>query len=207
MAQYITWEDLAEHLGIKNASKTRPLDVACKGASEAAEYITGRIFYQAEEERELCVGPHGEIEVIDLVSISTLAVDQELDGSFSEDVEVSELQLLPRTQRNGRPAVRHDCIVPRSGTTAYGQLHRGLPALVGGVWGYYDLDEAEEPVAPSGVVQACLIVAAAVYKRKDTPSAVSAMPASGYRELMKSDKQAREYLADFIHPRLKRVVQ
>lgn len=123
-----------------------------------------------------------ELEVTDLISIESLASDNHGDRTYSTEFSSGEYELLPYIDSAGYQSTRFDLIrlwptVSKSFSTAH------LVKIVGD-FGFVDaLGQA-----PADVKQACLILAARWWKRRETPFGIlGATDLGQFERLSKSD--------------------
>lgn len=161
---YCSVEDLKSRFGLASTDTTR--DYELRDAVEAASrWVDGhcrQTFYRATETRTFLTGDSYLLAVDPLVSITTLKTDSAGDGTFETTWTTSDYQLLPPNALTGEPRPYNLIRALGSYTfpTGGAYLDRDDRTQIVGVWGW--------PAVPAPVKMASLIVAAELYKLKDT---------------------------------------
>lgn len=175
---YCSVEELKSRLGITDTSSDFELQLAVQSASNAVNDHCGRFFYQLSETRTF-IPLNGiyQLQLPDLVSVTTFKVDRDGDGTYEEtwtqgtdyDLLVSMDGYNINESGQARP-YRWVRVATVSGTG--GKL---LPFVwpmshmnrvqIAGVWGW--------PAVPYAVKQASLQLAADHFKLKDSPFGIA----------------------------------
>lgn len=144
-------------------ASSRAIDQFCQRHFWQTAVGTIRTFPSPRDLRILRLG-----EFNDLVSIASLRTDEAGDGTFETVWSASDYDLLPLNP-SGAPEQRPYTSLRATGVgrwfptpTCTGRAAR---VEITGVWGW--------PAIPADVTQACLILAARFYKRKDSPDGIS----------------------------------
>jgi hypothetical protein len=196
---YITLTDLKNALGIPEDDDTVDTDLEQKirSASASIEDATGgRSFgLAAETASARTYRTHGRLFedwqsgevgffVDDIGSLDDLTVELgSFGGSFSP---IAEFDTGPENALARRRAIDH-LLFPRSWACAPRARLR-----VTARWGW--------PAIPDQVVEATLIQAARLYKRKDSPEGVTASSDWGPIRVTKADPDVKALLSDFVIP-------
>ena len=154
---YATLDQLKGHLAIElgDTKDDALLERAIEAASRAIDELCGRTFYQATETRYYEADGWDVIEVDDLVSVTTLKTDEDQDRVYETVWGATDFELDPS---DGPPYTR--IYATPTGSYAFPIWQRRAVQVVG-TFGWSNV--------PIPVVQACLLMAARVWKRKDTP--------------------------------------
>lgn len=161
--EYGSTAQLKAWLGIEDAADDAVLSISLEAASRQIDEVVGRRFYAATEARQFSPLAADRIFVDDLTSVTTLKTDADADGTYETTWATTDYVLEPTNAADlGRPytSVR----VATYGT--YGFPVWPSSVEITGTWGY--------PVAvPAPIVQATLIQAARLFRRKDAPFGVA----------------------------------
>lgn len=138
-----------------------------EAGSRQVEDDCERLFYRVtDEEREYRVDIDGCVYLVDLISAApTVQVDADGDG-VAETAVASGYQLLPRSDRLGRPSPRYQKLRPLP--TGGGEFIPGRIVAVTGDWGF-----VEGGNAPAGIKTAATLRAAQLWMRRAAPLGVS----------------------------------
>jgi hypothetical protein len=169
---YCTPSELKSRLGITAATDDFEITVACQAASRYIDEICGRYFWQGADTRTYVPESITRQPLDDLVSVTTLKVDRDGDGTFEETWALGidyQLEVAPgryNTAARGEQWPYTAAIVITGGrlfpyTWMWSHLNR---IQVAGVFGW-----AAVPVAVKG---ATMIAAADLFKMKDAPLGV-----------------------------------
>ena len=172
---YATRDDLKKQAGLDldDIEFDDHIDKAVSAASRGIDMYTNRHFYQVSEprlfvpdnERLVTFGTFG-----DLVSVSELATDEGGDGTFETVWAAADYQLHPANPSQA-PEPRPYRFLTAVGTktfpvrwTAASSSYR---ARITGTWGW--------PAVPAAIVEACLIQAHRLFKRRESPEGVAGL--------------------------------
>lgn len=192
--EYATRATLKTHLNIPSDDTTRDelLDNALSAASRGIDRETGRRFYldPAPVARTFrlagrtvwdCDGEH--LIVNDIGSVAGLVVETGSGGSFSP---VTNYETVPdNALLDGRPVT---ALLRPNSVWGYGTSRVRVTAR----WGW--------PAVPNEVVQATLIQAARLYRRKDSPEGVTGSAEWGVVRLSRTDPDVYALIKSLILP-------
>ena len=156
--EYITMEEVKAELNIEDDEKDFILYSHIIRASDFIDRYCNRSFSQATEARYFdgCGEP---LFIDDLVSVTTLKLDEDGDGVYESTMAVTDYELEPYNEVPKRQ-------IRLSSNSDYGSFASGIRKGVEltGIWGY--------SAVPSVANEACLIQVCRWYKRRDTGYAV-----------------------------------
>lgn len=154
---YATLLELKARLGIPSSDTAEDalLEANVEAASRAIDNETSRVFYATTATRYFDAASPELVLVDDLLSLTTLKTDDDGDGTFETTWASTEYVLWPY---NTTPKTRIKT-APLGGYR-FPTLPRGVEVV--GSWGY-------SATTPDAVNEACLLLAARLYKRKDAP--------------------------------------
>lgn len=154
---YCTLDQLKASLSIQLGDEADDalLERAIEAASRSIDELCGRRFYSDTETRYYDPDAWDMIEVDDLVSVTTVKTDEDQDRVYETTWAPTDFELDPA---DGPPYTR--IYATPTGSYAFPVLQRRA-VQVAGTFGW--------TTPPMPVVQACLLMAARVWKRKDTP--------------------------------------
>jgi hypothetical protein len=169
---YTSVEELKSRLNISDTVSDFELELAVQAAARAVESYCGRFFYQIAETRTYVPYDLYELPVDDLVSVTSMATDQDGDGVFEQSwVAGTDFQLSfgiwefnANVTGEARPYTHIRAINAVGGgkffpyTWPFSRLDR---IQIVGVWGW--------PAVPYRVKQAALQIASELFKLKDSP--------------------------------------
>ncbi len=194
MADYATLADLKEMLGIETADTTRNtlLTRALSSASRSIDRTTGRRFDLDESATARTYNPgsravpgeSGERLIVDDIGDAIgLVVETGAGGSWTDVIgyETAPENALSR----GRPVTT---LVLPAGTWGCGTTRVRVTAR----WGW--------PAIPDDIVQAALLQAARLFKRKDSPEGVTGSAEWGVIRLSRRDPDVWALIEHFILP-------
>lgn len=174
---YATLEEFQAWSQVVGLGKTDQMELAVTVASRAIDDYCQRHFYQENDG----VAAAKTFEVIDcrvmklgpfrdLVSLTSLKSDAAGDGTFETTWSASEYELGPVNRAPGRPYTRVTAIAGRNFPVYYG-TGRYARVEITGVWGW--------AAVPPEVNQACLIKAARLVTRMQSPNGVAGLDQFG----------------------------
>ncbi len=131
------------------------LERAIEAASRSIDELCGRHFYSATETRYYEADGWDVIDVDDLVSVTSVKTDEDQDRVYETTWAVTDFELDPS---DGPPYTR--IYATPTGSYAFPVWQRRAVQVVG-TFGW--------SAVPMPITQACLLMAARVWKRKDTP--------------------------------------
>lgn len=167
---YCSVTDLKERVSIDDNLDDIVIASAIAASSRWIDEHCQRSFNQVTQPRVLdsaCGTLLRPGEFGDLVSVSSLKTDDNLDGVFETTWLAADYQLLPltaSTRPDPHPYTSIRSVGARSFPRATGTGRLGLVEVTG-VWGW--------PAVPDAVHEACLIQASRVFKRRNSPEGVT----------------------------------
>lgn len=190
--EYATLADLKAQLAVTDTARDALLNTALASASRAIDQVTGRRFYLDAAAGQRTFTPHrrvacdeaGERLLIDDVgNVGGLVVET---GSGTSWTVVTDYEAAPdNALARGRPITG---LLRTSGTWISGTSRVRVTAR----WGW--------PTVPDEIVQATLIQAARLFKRKDSPEGVTGSAEWGVVRLSRTDPDVWALVQHFILP-------
>lgn len=191
-APYVSAAELKDAVGISDANDDPDIDRALAAASESIDdYCKRRFFRQGTDAvpvaRYYTATSSGRLVVDDLVSVTSLKVDTNGDGTHNETWAAADFHLEPyNAEADNRPYTK----IEAAGARRFHGQRRGV--AVTGVFGW--------PAIPAVVQEACLLQASRWFKRgKDAPFGIAQIPQfegnTGIRLLAKLDADVEVMLA------------
>ena len=177
---YATLAELKERLGVGDTADDAPLEAVITAVSRLIDEETGRHFYATgSETRYYTAGDHDILFLPDdVLTLTSLATDDDGDRVYettwaSTDYDLEPYNTTPKTMIQLAP----------NGTRTFPTIRRGV-AIVG-TFGFNATGEHPDPIR-----EACLILAARFFKRKDAPFGVLGTPEMGIMRITKNDPDA-----------------
>jgi hypothetical protein len=136
---------------------------------------------------DILYGPfhRSRLEVDDLVSVSTIAIDENFTGTFSKTLAAGDYELLPlNALQGGEPRPYRQIHLTEWGT--YGGWIPGSRIRITGIWGW--------PAIPQPVVRACVELTRLL--RLATPRATSTM--TDFGTVVGQSAQARNIIDELV---------
>lgn len=177
LAEFKGWIDIDDtiedtEIQQKLDATSRTIDRMC-GRRFAVETAATKTFWASDP---------NNLQVPDLISLTSLAVDVNGNGTYSRTLTTANYELLPYMDETGAAAVRYDRIriLPTSSIGFYpGHRVRAI-----GNWGYV---VGASNAAPDDVKLACLILTARLWKRRETPLGILGQTDLGTFERIRSE--------------------
>ena len=141
------------------------LEQVIEAASRWIDAHTGRRFYAATETRYYTAGVSDWLAVDDLLSVDSLKTDSGGGRTYSTTWATTDYDLFPL---NATPSTM--IATAPAGTQSFPMLARSVQ--ITGSFGY-------SSTAPAQVREACLLMSARLFKRKDAPFGIAGFPALG----------------------------
>lgn len=155
---YATLAELKSRLDITNDNQDANLDQMIEAASRQIDGWTARTFFTQVATRTVSVEDTGELMLDrDLIVLAGIATDEDGDRVYEQVWDVSQVEF------DGDPPYQTIYLKPYS--TRYFPLGRNR-VQVTGTWGY-------STAVPHAIREACLLLAARLYKRKDAPFGIA----------------------------------
>lgn len=158
------------------------LDKAINAASRGVDKCTRRHFYQVTETRYFSPVTRTFIDLgsyNDLVSVTTLATDNDGDGIYETEWDAADYGLFPRN-----PAAAPEPRPYRSVSAANPALRFTDPTSIEGVWGW--------PEIPDMIHEGTLLQAARLFKRREAPEGVVGLNMFGTVRMGRLDPDVRK---------------
>jgi len=188
--RYATVTQLKTRLGITDTTDDTVLGMILDGVSRQIDKHCKRHFYTVTETRyfdgksgmqrgvdkytEEVTEYYSKLWVDDLLVVTSIAMDSDGDGVWEDALVSTDYILWPW---NTWPKLRIDLDL-RQGDYYY--WVRGQQAIkIVGTWGYGDGETSTPTTYPAPVIEACLLRAAWVWKRKDAIFGVAGTSALG----------------------------
>lgn len=188
---YATLSEIKARLSI-DTSDTQDdamLEACVEAASRQIDKFTGTRFYTAgSQERYFTALDPLRVIIDDATAITAIVQDLQVNRTYSDTIDLTDVDLLPDNATQLGLPYQQLAIVPDSPKTFITD-RRGIK--VTGTWGY-------AASAPPAVKQACLLLAAAMFRRKDAPFGIAGGGEVGQAiQLAAMDPTARLLLAPF----------
>jgi len=176
---YASVAELKARVGITDAVDDAVLGAVLEAVSRGIDNYCGRHFYlsAAGTVRYYTPVAHDQVLIEDCVALTAVAGDTDGDRTYEDTWAASDYDLLPENAAaDGKPyttiavAQNGDYSLPVG-------VRKGLKLT--GTWGW--------SAVPDPVSEACLIQAARVFKRKDTPFGISGSPEMGQMRIGRLD--------------------
>jgi hypothetical protein len=172
---YCTAEDLRQRLGITDTDDEQIFENVIEAVSRSIDNYCRRRFYATSETRVYTARCETYIRVDDLLTVTTLKTDATGDRVYETTWATTDYDLDPaNASLDGRPYTKV-CVSPL-GRYRFPTSHtRGVQIV--GSFGYAS-------TTPDVVNEACLIQAARIFRRKDSPFGVAGTPEFGQLRLL-----------------------
>lgn len=182
---YCEVEELRNWNGASATGPVENLERAINAASRSIEKFCDRSFWSTasgvSRDFETCdpwVVEFGAFN--DLTAVTAVVTDDAGDGTFETVWSSTDYQLEPvnQTGPETRPWTSMRAVAARRfpRPTATGRTHR---TRVTGTWGWSAI--------PADINQACVLLAARLYRRKDSPEGVTGWPDMGVMRIGRTD--------------------
>lgn len=197
MTDYTSLSALKERLGITDTNNDAELQRVVTSASRQIDAETEQTFGQQSEVRTFIPTGPQRLDLgawSTLVSVTSLATDDDSDGTYETTWDASDYQLLTD---DGTPNVNAAPVQkPYIHVHAVGDRKFPLPTgprqdlvQIDGTWGW--------PQVPTVVEEACLIISAETFKLRDAPFGIAGFGEFGavrVKENPKASKFLRRYI-------------
>jgi hypothetical protein len=156
------------------------LDVVIEAVSRAIDLHFGRQFYPSTATRYYTANESTGLDVDDLLSISTMATDDNGDRTYSTTWASTDYDLLPfNAPANNEPYTRIE--LPPNGNLGFPKgLKKGIKIM--GTFGY-------ATTTPKAIKTLCLNMAHREWKRRDAPFGVEGGSKPGTMQLQDFDNE------------------
>lgn len=160
---YCTLAEVKARLGLSDTTDDTILEAVVEAASRKIDLATGRRFWKdaSDTTRYYTAETGSELAIDDLATLTSLATDVSGDRTYTDSWTSTDYDLLPYEQLlAGRtwPYTRIE-VTPRGQKSFPAGLRKGVKIV--GAWGW--------PAVPDDIAEACLILSARLFKRKDAP--------------------------------------
>lgn len=176
--------DTADDLGLQLAldASERMIERYC-GRSFGVETAATKLYYPATTDK---------LDVIDLISATSIAIDNHGDRTFTTTLAATDYELLPYVDAMGLPSVRYQLV--HIWPTSSRSFTPGRLVRIVGNFGYVDAGN----LPPPDVEQAQLIQAARLWKRRETPLGILSNTDLGtFERLSKADPDVQALLLPY----------
>lgn len=196
---YCTEDELIEWNRAKTPASSLIIQRAITACSRGIDRFTERTYFQTEESRAfdvhwVCDSTRGRHQVValgpynDLVEIDTVKTDDNLDGTFVTTWAAGDYQAFPLNPNAG-PEPRPYDQIRSTGTRVFPERYAGRRAglvQITGTWGW--------PQIPADINQACVMHAARIFNRKDSPQGVAGWGEFGVIRVGRTDPDVVAFL-------------
>lgn len=168
---------------------SRGIDQYCQRHFWKTAAGTVRVFDTCDPD-VLKLGPFNDLE-----TVTAVRTDPNRDGTYETTWSASDYQAGPRNTSAApetRPYVRLRAIGSHTFPLRLTERHREGLVEVTGTWGW--------TAVPTDITQACLIQAARIFKRKDSPEGVAGWGDFGVIRVGRTDPDVISLLSPYIHP-------
>lgn len=161
---YVTLAELKAWIGVDDETDDALVEPTLIATERVIDQACGRHFsLETAATRVAYPNAEGSVDVVDLISITTLKQDTNGTRQYSTTFATSDYELLPYADEAGRPSVRYQQIhIWPTSSLAFTQ---GRLVQIVGDFGYVD----ENDNTPYDVQLACKMLAARFWKRHETP--------------------------------------
>lgn len=175
---YATFTEFSAWTQIQGLKKTPIVEDAIAATSRAIDEYCHRHFWQdgtvgvpVVRTFETCNPYRLDLPAfhdLSAAAVPTVKTDEAGDGTFETTWAASDYQLLPFSRPTGRPYTRVEAVAGRLFPVRYsGNTGRRDRVQITGVWGW--------DAIPASVKQACLIKAARIFTRHQSPQGIAGM--------------------------------
>lgn len=190
---YCTVDELIEWNRATVAPNSLMLERAINACSRGIDLFCERTFFQRTEARYFDVGCEQVIRLgpyNDLVSVTEIKSDDTRDGSFTTTWSVSDYQPLPLNPNAG-PEPRPYTDLRAAGARIFPEAVGARTGLirVTGTWGW--------PAIPDAINQACVMHAARIFNRKESPQGVAGWGEFGAIRVTGTDRDVVGFLEPY----------
>lgn len=189
---YCTLEVLKTRLGVTDTTDDTRLEQIAEAVSRAIDTYTGRHFYSASQTRYYTAERGHLLMVDDLLSVTTLATDDDGSRNYNTTWASGDYDLFPFNAQNESQARPYTQIHTTPAGTRSFPVGMAKGVKVVGAFGYASS-------TPRVIHEACLLMAQRIWLRKGTPFGVAGANGFGTLTLqMPNDPDIRNMLAPFV---------
>lgn len=176
--RYATVTELKTRIGIGDATDDTVLGEVLDAVSRGIDNYCNRFFHQTAAGTIKCYTPVDSDDVLidDCVTLTVVATDGDGDRTYENTWAATDYDLLPENAGSTTPYTLI-ATAPGGNYSFPVGVRKGLKLT--GTWGW--------PAVPDPVHEACLIQAARVFKRKDSPFGISGSPEMGQMRIGRLD--------------------
>lgn len=189
MATDYTTRDAVKHdLDIRDTTDDDAIDASIAAASRYIDQVTGTTFYPITETRRYAADSSGVVWTDRFVDTAGLVVKTGTGGTYSTTLPASSYIAAPYNAATSGGA--YDRIEVPAGSLPLGSW----PGVeITATWGY--------PTPPAPVERACRLIAAQLFRRKDSPEYIAGTSEFGVvTAAQRVDGVARDLLRAYIDP-------
>jgi uncharacterized phiE125 gp8 family phage protein len=184
---YLTVAEMKTRLDLTGTAHDAVLDSMITAASRQIDAYTGRAFFTTTGDRYLtAIWPDYLILPYDAVSVTAIATDGDGDRVYETSWAFTDYDLEPDdAPARGEPyvAIR---VAPSSTKLFPVRVARGVK--ITGTWGY-------ATAVPAPVIEACALLVARLFKRRDAPFGLAGAPEIGVLQAIpRLDPDVRQLL-------------
>lgn len=185
---YCTLAELQARMSIGDTVDDVILEQVITGVSRMIDAYTHRRFYAATETRYYTPRRHDSCIVDDLLSVTTVATDDDGTRAWATTWASSDYELMPPNAALDSKPYTVIQTTP-AGRYWFPRVSRGLK--IAGSFGY-------AATTPAIIREACLLQAARVFKRKDSPFGVAGVGELGVMRISTLDPDVKILLSSMI---------
>lgn len=190
---YCTVDELIEWNRATVAPNSLTLERAINACSRGIDRFCERTYFQLTEARFFDVGCEQVVHLgpyNDLVSATEIKTDDNRDGTFPTTWATSDYQPLPLNPNAG-PEPRPYTDLRATGTRVFPEVSGTRTGLIRitGTWGW--------PAIPDAINQACVMHAARIFNRKESPQGVAGWGEFGMIRVGRTDPDVVAFLEPY----------
>lgn len=175
---YVTTAALKSRLGIADTTDDSNIEAVINSVSRWIDRYTARRFYADTNARYYTAVDNRILFVDDLLSVSTLGVDNDGDGTYETTFAVTDYNLMPyNALADGQPYTWIETAQNGDYNFAAGVKKA---VKIEGTFGYCTYGTQ----APYEVQEACYIQCARIFKRRDSPFGIAGKSELGTLEMI-----------------------
>lgn len=177
-AEFIARTDENEEITESTAEKAS-MDLIINAVSRMIDRHCGRKFYLSTETKYFTPEHSDHLFVGDLMSLTTLKTDDDLDYTYENTWDSGDYDLLPyNAQANTEKRPYNEIQIKYNGTYTFYKNKKSVQ--IAGVWGYCTATTGNaDAVCPAEVKEACYIQCVKQYSRRKSPNVTLGSEAFG----------------------------
>lgn len=190
--RYAATDELKRWLGITDSPDDTLLINALDAASMEIDHETGRHFYQTAAGIVRYYTPSNAYELLidDCVALTVCATDSDADRVYETTWAATDYDLLPDNAAADTEPYTKLAVAPGGSYRLPAGTRKGVKLT--GTWGW--------PSVPRAINQACLLRAAWLFKRKDSPLGVAGNSDLGVVRVGRWDPDFDKLIESYRHP-------